>query len=172
MAGRWVSSWIASSTPSRSVSSTFVRRLAGALRDPSSLMDESPRSWTSIPSAPTFWPTRCGSTRLPELRSDVGDKQKYVSCFVGDLMVGIKVEVVQEVTSGSELTRVPLAPPVVSGLLNLRGQIVTTIDLRRCLQVVSRPADERPVHLILRIDDGCVGLVVDQVGDVLEVDDD
>jgi purine-binding chemotaxis protein CheW len=101
----------------------------------------------------------------------MSDKRQYVSCFVDDLMVGIAVDAVQEVTSGSELTHVPLAPPVVSGLLNLRGQIVTTIDLRRCLQLSSRPANQRPVHLILRTDDGCVGLLVDQVGDVLEVDD-
>ena len=99
-------------------------------------------------------------------------KRQYVSCFVGHLLIGIKVEAVQEVNSGSALTPVPLAPPVVSGLLNLRGHIVTTIDLRRCLQLRSRPADQRPVHLILRTDDGCAGLLVDQVGDVLEVDDD
>ena len=97
--------------------------------------------------------------------------QQYSSCFVDDLMVGIKVEAVQEVTSGSELTGVPLASPLVSGLLNLRGHIVTAIDLRRCLQIGDRPADERPIHLILRTDDGCVSLLVDQVGDVLEVDE-
>ncbi len=102
----------------------------------------------------------------------MSDRRQYVSCFVDDLMVGIKVEDVQEVTSGSELTHVPLAPPVVSGLLNLRGHIVTTIDLRGCLQLGSRPADQRPVHLILRSDEGRVGLLVDQVGDVLEVSDD
>lgn len=97
--------------------------------------------------------------------------QLYSSCVVDDLLVGIKVEAVQEVTSGSELTAVPLASPLVSGLLNLRGHIVTAIDLRRCLQIGDRPADERPIHLILRTDDGCVSLLVDQVGDVLEVDE-
>ena len=97
--------------------------------------------------------------------------QQYSSCFVDDLLVGIKVEAVQEVTSGSELTPVPLAPALVSGLLNLRGQILTAIDLRRCLQLGDRPADQRPVHIILRTDDGCVSLLVDQVGDVLEVND-
>ena len=102
----------------------------------------------------------------------MSDKRRYVSCFVDDLLVGVTVEAVQEVTSGSVLTPVPLAPPVVSGLLNLRGKIVTTIDLRRCLQRCGRPADLHPVHLILRADNGCVGLLVDQVGDVLDVDDD
>jgi len=101
----------------------------------------------------------------------VAGTQQYSSCFVDDLLVGIKVEAVQEVTSGSELTPVPLAPALVSGLLNLRGQILTAIDLRRCLQLGDRPADQRPVHIILRTDDGCVSLLVDQVGDVLEVND-
>lgn len=95
---------------------------------------------------------------------------QYASCLVDDLLVGIKVAVVQEVTSGSELTPVPLASPLVSGLLNLRGQIVTAIDLRRCLELGDRPAEQRPVHVILRTGEGCVSLLVDQVGDVLEVD--
>lgn len=98
--------------------------------------------------------------------------RQYSSCFVDDLLVGIKVEAVQEVTSGSGLTPVPLASALVSGLLNLRGQILTAIDLRRCLQLGDRPPDQRPVHIILRTDDGCVSLLVDRVGDVLEVDDD
>jgi purine-binding chemotaxis protein CheW len=99
-------------------------------------------------------------------------RQQYSSCLVDDLMVGIKVESVQEVTAGSELTPVPLASPLVSGLLNLRGHIVTAIDLRRCLELSDRPAGQRPVHLIMRTADGSVSLVVDQVGDVIEVDED
>jgi len=96
---------------------------------------------------------------------------QYASCFVGDLIVGIRVDAVQEVTSLSELTPVPLASSLVSGLLNLRGEIVTAIDLRRCLELADRPADRRPVNLILRTDDDSrVSLLVDQVGDVLEVD--
>jgi purine-binding chemotaxis protein CheW len=102
----------------------------------------------------------------------VAGKQQYSSCFVDDLLVGIKAEAVQEVTAGSELTPVPLASPLVSGLLNLRGQVVTAIDLRRCLELRDRPAGQRPVHVIMRTDDGCVSLLVDQVGDVLQVDED
>jgi purine-binding chemotaxis protein CheW len=95
---------------------------------------------------------------------------QYTSCLVGDLLVGIPVEAVQEVTSGADLTPVPLASPLVSGLLNLRGEIVTAIDLRQCLQLSDRAADQRPVNLILRTDDSCVSLLVDQVGDVVELD--
>ena len=99
-------------------------------------------------------------------------KQQLCACFVADFCFGIDVARVQEVTSGLELTPVPLAPPIVGGLLNLRGQIVTAIDLGRCLQLRERPVDRCPVNLILRTDDGCVSVLVDSVGDVLEVDAD
>ena len=98
-------------------------------------------------------------------------ERTFASCRVGDLLVGVDVDAVQEVTSAAELTTVPLAPPMVSGLLNLRGQIVTAIDLRRSLQLEERPADERPITLILRAEGGSIGLLVDAVGDVLNVDE-
>jgi purine-binding chemotaxis protein CheW len=100
----------------------------------------------------------------------VSDTTLYASCRVGDLLVGINVAAVQEVAAGSELTPVPLAPPTVSGLLNLRGSIITAIDLRRCLQLDERPPHQRPVHVILNTADGCMSLLVDDVGDVLEMD--
>jgi purine-binding chemotaxis protein CheW len=96
----------------------------------------------------------------------------YASCQVGGLRVGINVDAVQEVTAGTDLTRIPLASPLISGLLNLRGQIVTAIDLRRCLHLAERPAGQRPVNVILRTADGCVSLLVDDVGDVLAADAD
>ena len=98
-------------------------------------------------------------------------KQQYTSCVVDDLLIGIKVEALQEVTIGSELTPVPLASPLVSGLLNLRGQVVTAIDLRRCLELRERPSGQRPVHVIMRTEEGSVSLLVDQVGDVLDLDE-
>ena len=56
--------------------------------------------------------------------------------------------------------------------MNLRGRIVTAIDLRRSLQLADRPADQPPINLILRADGGSIGLQVDAVGDVLDVDED
>jgi purine-binding chemotaxis protein CheW len=91
----------------------------------------------------------------------------YASCTVGDLLIGIDASAVQEVTAGAALTPVPLSSPLVSGLLNLRGQIVTVIDLRRCLRMHDRPAGLRPLHVILQTGDGGVSLVVDEVGDVI-----
>ena len=68
------------------------------------------------------------------------------------------------------MTRVPKTPPFVSGLINLRGQIVTAIDLRTRLGLTPRPADKLPMNVVLRSDDGAVSLLVDQIGDVIEVD--
>jgi purine-binding chemotaxis protein CheW len=95
----------------------------------------------------------------------------YASCRVGDLLIGIEANAVQEVTAGATLTPVPLTSPLVSGLLNLRGQIVTAIDLRRCLQIHDRPAGLRPQHVILE-GAGGVSLLVDDVGDVIALNPD
>src|SRR5262245_37201472 len=67
------------------------------------------------------------------------------------------------------MTRVPLAHPVVRGLINLRGQIVTAIDLRRRLDFPDPPADQLPVNVVVNTDDGAVSLLVDDIGDVLQV---
>jgi purine-binding chemotaxis protein CheW len=102
----------------------------------------------------------------------MADRQQFSTFFVDGLCFGIEVEKVQEVMAGADMTRLPLAPPVVRGLINLRGQIVRAIDLRRCLQLEDRAADEVAVNLILDSDDGWVSLLVDHVGEVLEADED
>jgi purine-binding chemotaxis protein CheW len=66
------------------------------------------------------------------------------------------------------MTPVPLAPDVVCGLINLRGQIVTAIDLRRRLGMKERPADQPPINVVVQTDDGACSLLVDEIGDVLE----
>ena len=75
----------------------------------------------------------------------------------------------QEVLRFQEMTRVPLAPWVVRGLINLRGQIVTAIDLRRRLGLPDAPAGASPMSVILRTEQGAVSLLVDRIGDVREV---
>jgi purine-binding chemotaxis protein CheW len=102
----------------------------------------------------------------------MADRQQFSSFFVNDLLFGVEVERVKEVTSGAEMTPVPLAPPEVKGLINLRGEIVTVIDLRRCLRLSEQTISEPLMTLIVFTDDGCVSLLVDHVGDVLEVDED
>jgi purine-binding chemotaxis protein CheW len=91
---------------------------------------------------------------------------------LGDLYLGIGVERVQEVIRTQPMTRIPLAAAAVTGLINLRGQIVTAIDLRRRLDLADRPADACPVNLVIRTDDGPMSLLVDEIDDVTEVTDD
>ena len=79
---------------------------------------------------------------------------------------------VQEVIRYQELTEVPLSAAAVTGLINLRGRIVTALDLRRRLQLPRRPDGRLPMNVVLHSDDGAVSLLVDEIGDVVEVDDD
>src|SRR5271165_2756404 len=88
---------------------------------------------------------------------------------VGEGYFGIPVEQVQEVVRPQPITPVPLAPRVVRGLINLRGQILTAIDLRRRLNVPERPGDQLPLNVVVRTADGALSLLVDEIGDVVEV---
>ena len=63
-------------------------------------------------------------------------------------------------------------PTTVSGLINMRGQIVTAIDLRRCLGFPERPSGQPPAGLILQAEEGLVGLIVDEIGTVFELPED
>jgi purine-binding chemotaxis protein CheW len=95
-------------------------------------------------------------------------RQQFATFFVDGLFFGIEVEKVQEVLRHHEMTRVPLAPPTVRGLINLRGQIVTALDLRRRLGLVEAPPDRLPMNIVIRTADGAVSLLVDEIGDVVE----
>lgn len=98
--------------------------------------------------------------------------KKQFSTFVVDrLLFGVEVEKVQEVIRYQAMTRVPLAPPVVKGLINLRGQIVTAVDLRGRLGLPPRATSDLPMNVVIRHDDGAVSLLVDEIGDVLEVEE-
>lgn len=98
--------------------------------------------------------------------------QRQVCTFYLDgLLFGVEVHGVQEVIRYLEMTRVPRAPAVVEGLINLRGQIVTAIDMRCRLELSPRPEGQLPMNVVVRGDEGAVSLLVDEIGDVLEVDD-
>ena len=85
---------------------------------------------------------------------------------------GIDVLEVQEVFRYQEMTTMPLAPEDISGLINLRGQIITAINLRLRLGMEPRPADRLPMNVVVRTQDEVVSLLVDQIGDVMEVSED
>ena len=97
---------------------------------------------------------------------------QFATFYVAGLYLGIEVFRVQEVNRYQAMTRVPLAPAVVSGLINLRGQIVTALDLRRRLELPDRPDDQYPTNVVVRVGEDAVSLLVDDVGDVIEVAND
>jgi len=93
---------------------------------------------------------------------------QFATFTVDNLFFGIDVLRVQEVLRYQNVTRVPLAPEVIEGLINLRGQIVTAIDMRRRLRLSTRPAGSMPMNLVVRGEDGAASLLVDEIGDVVE----
>ena len=95
----------------------------------------------------------------------MAELNQYCTFYVGGKFYGINVKNVQDMTS------VPLADSVIKGLINLRGQIVTAIDLRRRLGLKQRKKEDVPMNVIIKTDDGAVSLLVDEIGDVIEVDD-
>lgn len=84
---------------------------------------------------------------------------------------GVNVKLVQEITQAMPLTRVPLAPEYISGLINLRGQIATAIGLRELFRLSPKPEKISGINVICKIDGPLLSLVVDEIGDVLEVND-
>ena len=98
-------------------------------------------------------------------------RNQFCTFYLDKLMFGVKLKQVQEVIRYLELTEIPLAPGVVSGLLNLRGQIVTAVDLRRRLKLPNRPLNILPMNVVIRTADDVVSLLVDEIGDVVEVDE-
>jgi purine-binding chemotaxis protein CheW len=97
--------------------------------------------------------------------------QQFCTFFLKDQFFGVPVQQVQEVIRYQEMTRVPLTPPVIRGLINLRGQIVIAVDLRRRLAMEDRPESQLPMNVVVRTDDGPVSFLVDEIGDVLEVEE-
>jgi purine-binding chemotaxis protein CheW len=97
---------------------------------------------------------------------------QFCTFLVRGMLFGLEVACIQEVIRYQPLTAVPLTSKVIAGLINLRGQIVTAIDLRIRLGLAPRDAEERPLNLVVRTADGPVSLLVDDIGDVIQVDDD
>jgi purine-binding chemotaxis protein CheW len=101
----------------------------------------------------------------------MSDVETICTFTLDGLYLGINVGEVHEVLLAQSLTPVPLAHPVVAGLINMRGQIVSAVDLRRVLRRPPRAEDAPPpVNVIVRNGQDLMSLLVDQVGDVLEIE--
>jgi purine-binding chemotaxis protein CheW len=97
------------------------------------------------------------------------DVVEYVTATVGGQLFGLPISRVQDVFAPDRLTRVPLAPPEIAGLLNLRGRIVTAIDMRRRLGLEARTGDAPRMAVGVECKGESYGLLIDVIGEVLKL---
>lgn len=93
----------------------------------------------------------------------------FVTVTVAGQLFGIPVLTVQDILGPQRITRIPLAPPEVAGALNLRGRIVTAIDVRSRLRLPARKAGDEGMAVVVEHDQELYSLLIDSVGDVLSL---
>lgn len=99
--------------------------------------------------------------------------REFLTIIIAGQRFGIPILQVQDVLSQQRVTRVPLAPPEVAGSLNLRGRIVTAIDVRRRLGIGPRGSENaKEMSVVVEHDGELYSLIIDQVGDVMTLQDD
>jgi len=99
-----------------------------------------------------------------------GSLQEYVTATIGSQLFGLPIRRVQDVFMPERVTRVPLAPPEIAGVLNMRGRIVTLIDLRRRLGLPDRTENGPVMAIGVESRGESYGLLIDAVGEVLKLD--
>lgn len=97
---------------------------------------------------------------------------RMVTFTLDGRLYGVDVDAVQEVLRGQTRTRIPLAPGTLAGLINLRGQVLSAIDLRVQLELPSREEEVEPMLVVIRVAGEPVALLVDTIGSVVDVDTD
>jgi purine-binding chemotaxis protein CheW len=100
------------------------------------------------------------------------EMRQYATFTVDSLLFGVEIHKVQEVIRHQDMTAVPLAGHGAAGLINLRGEVVTAVDLRTRLGLPPRPEGMLPMNVVVRVDDEPVSLLVDTIGDVAHVSSD
>ncbi|HWP25572.1 MAG TPA: chemotaxis protein CheW [Xanthobacteraceae bacterium] len=98
-----------------------------------------------------------------------GNLIEYVTVMIDEHLFGLPIARVQDVFVPEQLTRVPLALPEIAGVLNLRGRIVTAIDMRRRLGLPPRQAETAPIAVGIEMKGESYGLLVDAVGEVMRL---
>jgi purine-binding chemotaxis protein CheW len=98
------------------------------------------------------------------------DTIDYVTLYIGEQLFGLPIHKVQDVFQLNRMTVVPLAPPEYAGVLNLRGRIVTAIDLRVRLGLPAGPSNKSPMAVGIEYGGEAFGFLIDRVGEVLKVE--
>jgi purine-binding chemotaxis protein CheW len=101
----------------------------------------------------------------------MSETRQYCTFYLDRMLLGVEVLQVQEVIRHHEITEVPLAPPALSGLMNLRGSIVSCIDLRRRFGLPQAPDGLTSTNIVVQGAGGLASLQVDRICDVIEVAD-
>jgi purine-binding chemotaxis protein CheW len=94
---------------------------------------------------------------------------EFVTFYVGDLLIGVDILHVEEINRLVNVTSVPQAPPQVSGVINLRGEVVTVVDLSRVLGMGNTEIGDHSRTVVINSGDEQIGLLVDQIADVVLV---
>ena len=97
---------------------------------------------------------------------------QFATFYVGHMLLGVDIQVVQEINRQSEITQVPHAPEYVRGVINLRGDVATVVDLRSILGLPAAEAGRQTRNLIVHHHGEAIGLLVDRVADILTLRDD
>ncbi len=101
--------------------------------------------------------------------SKIAETRQFSTFYIDNLIYGIDVMKVQEITKALPMTRVPLAPPYIKGLINLRGQISTAIQLSDLFGLEEKIPEDQ-MNVVCKISDVLVSFLVDQIGDVMELE--
>ncbi len=99
----------------------------------------------------------------------VSNLDQYVSFWLGDQLLGVPVTQVQEVLNAQSIARTPKARSEIAGLVNLRGQIVTAVNLRKRMGLTDFENDEECMNVVFHFKGESYSLLVDEVGDVIDV---
>jgi purine-binding chemotaxis protein CheW len=96
---------------------------------------------------------------------------QFSTFLVDERLYGVNIRMVQEITKSMTVTEVPLAPDYIKGLINLRGQIATAVGLRELFKISNANEENGKINVVCKSESYLLSLVVDEVGDVLELDD-
>jgi purine-binding chemotaxis protein CheW len=96
---------------------------------------------------------------------------QFSTFLIDDRLYGVNIRVVQEITKSMAVTEVPLSPGHIKGLINLRGQIATAVGLRELFEINASEKENGKINVVCKSEAYLLSLVVDEVGDVLELDD-
>jgi purine-binding chemotaxis protein CheW len=109
------------------------------------------------------------ATEITQEASTSNDQVQFATFYVGELLMGVDIRLVQEINRQLEMTPVPNAPCHVRGVINLRGEVATVIDLRTVLGLPPAEQTRDTRNLIVHSQGEAIGLLVDRISDILTI---